>query len=243
MSDNPSPHGTVSGPPPLPSDAARGDAAWDGDRQVMTRTSEILRRSIAARATERITVAALLAALGDRAFGLVIVLLVLPTLIPGPPIPFYSLPFAAAIALVASQLARGFVRPLLPDWLLRRSVGRARLERLLLHAMPAIRRFERFAHTRPSGWTTPRGERWIGALCIAVALALAMPMPFGNTPPGLALLVLGLGLIERDSRLLAIGALAGIASVVYVGVLTAMAVLAAGLLFGAAPPLLDLLPA
>jgi hypothetical protein len=233
MSDNPSPHGTVSGPPPLPS-----DATLDRDRPGMARTSEILRRSIAARATERITVSALLAALGDRAFGLLIVLLVLPTLIPGPPIPFYSLPFAAAIALVASQLARGFVRPLLPGWLLRRSVGRARLERLLLRAMPAIRRFERFAHTRPSRWTTPRGERWIGAFCIAVALALAMPVPFGNTPPGLALLVLGLGLIERDSRLLAIGALAGAASVIYVAALSTMAVLAAGWLFGATAPLL-----
>jgi hypothetical protein len=236
MAENPSPHAAVTGSTPPP------DASQDGDRQGMARTSEILRRSIAARASDRVTVAALLATLGDRAFGLLIVLLVLPTLIPGPPVPFYSLPFAAAIALIASQLARGFARPVLPGWLLRRSVGRARLDRLIERAMPAIRRFERLAHARPSRWTTQQGERWIGGLGIAVALALAMPVPFGNTPPGLALLGLGLGLIERDGRLLAFAALAGAASVLYVGVLTATAVLAAGWMFGAAAPLLDLLP-
>jgi hypothetical protein len=238
MSEHPSPH--AAGPDPA---TPPPDAGWDGDRPGPARTSEILRRSVAARASERVTVAALLAALGDRAFGLLIVLLVLPTLIPGPPVPFYSLPFAAAIALVASQLARGFVRPELPGWLLRRSIARARLDRLLERAMPAIRRFERFAHARPSRWTTPQSERCIGGLAIAVALALAMPVPFGNTPPGLALLVLGLGLIERDSRLLAIGTLGGAAAVLSVGALTAMAVLAAGWIFGAALPVVELVPA
>jgi hypothetical protein len=160
------------------------------------------------------------------------VILVLPTLIPGPPIPGYSLVFAALIALIASQLVRGYARPMLPGWVLRRSFDRARLDALLLRAMPYVRRFERFAHARPSAWTTRQGERWIGALVIVVALALAVPVPLGNTPPGLALLAIGLGLIERDTRLLVIGALAGTASVVYVGVLTAMTVMAAERLFG-----------
>ena len=59
-----------------------------------------------------------------------------------------------------------------------------------------------------------------------------MPVPLGNTPPALALLALGLGLIERDTRLLVLGALAGVASVVYVGVLTTMTVMAADRIFG-----------
>ena len=198
----------------------------------MSSTSDLLRKSIETRRTERATVGEILMALGDRAFGLLIVLLVLPTLIPGPPIPGYSLVFALAIALVASQLARGFDQPMLPGWWLRRSFDRARLDALLTRATPYLRRFERIAHARPSRWTTRQGERWIGALSICVAIALAMPVPFGNTPPGLALLALGLGLIERDTRLLVLGALAGIASVVYVGVLSTMAVMAADRIFG-----------
>jgi hypothetical protein len=217
-----------AGPPPEA--AARCDSDAEGD---MARASEILRRSIAARTTERVSIAELLDDLGDRAFGLLIVLLTLPTLIPGPPMPGYSLPFAAAVGLVASQLARGFAHPVLPGWLLRRSFDRARLDGLLARAMPTVRRLERLIHARRSRWTTRRGERWIGALTIVVALALAMPVPFGNTPAGLALLVLGLGLIERDSRLLAIGALAGAAAVVIVAALSAMAVLAANSIFGA----------
>ncbi|MBV8169040.1 MAG: exopolysaccharide biosynthesis protein [Alphaproteobacteria bacterium] len=198
----------------------------------MARTSELLQRSIEARSAPRVSVAELMGSLGDRGFGLLIVLLVLPTLIPGPPIPFYSLPFAALIALVASQLARGHTRPDLPRFLRDRSFDRAKLDSFMIRAMPYVRRFERFAHARPSAWTTPRAERWIGALSIAVAIALAMPVPLGNTPPALSLLALGLGLIERDTRLLVIGALAGVASVIYVGVLSAMAVMAAGWIFG-----------
>jgi hypothetical protein len=195
-------------------------------------TSQLLRKSIETRHAARVTVGEILIALGDRAFGLLIVLLVLPTLIPGPPIPGYSLAFALAIALVASQLARGFDLPVLPGWWRRRSFDRARLDALLARAAPYLRHFERVAHTRPSRWTTRQGERWIGALVIAVALALAVPVPLGNTPPGLALLVLGVGLIERDGRLLGLGAIAGIASVLYVAVITTATVFAAGWILG-----------
>jgi hypothetical protein len=197
----------------------------------VTSTSRLLRRSLETRRTARATLGEILEALGDRAFGLLIVLLVLPTLIPGPPIPGYSLIFAAAIALIASQLARGFDQPVLPAWWLRRSFDRARLDALLIRATPYLRRFERVAHARPTLLTTRRGERWIGALAIAVAAALAVPVPLGNTPPGLALLVIGIGLIERDGRLLAVGALAGVAAVLYVAGITAATVLAAQQIF------------
>ena len=211
-----------------PRDAAPGRRVGLG----VGNTSELLRRSIETRRTERATVGEILAALGDRAFGIMIVLLVLPTLIPGPPIPGYSFAFAVAIALVASQLARGFDQPVLPGWWLRRSFNRAWLDAVLRRAAPFLKRVERVAHTRPSRWTTRQGERRIGGLVIAVAAALAVPVPLGNTPPGLALLVLGIGLIERDGRLLAAGVLAGFASVLYVTGLTAFAVFAAGWALG-----------
>lgn len=216
--------------PPVmpPSDA---DAAPEPDGG-MARTSDLLQRSIESHSAPRVSVAELMGTLGDRGFGLLIVILVLPNLIPGPPIPGFSLVFAAGIALIASQMVRAFARPELPQWLRKRSFDRAKLDAMLTRAMPYLRRFERFAHARPSVWTTKRGERWIGLVVIATALALAVPVPLGNTPPALALLALGLGLIERDTRLLVIGAFAGVASVAYVGVLTAMTVIAAERLFG-----------
>lgn len=247
---------TVPGDGTRRQETARGAAASDAAEPVrderltdgiMTdgagpaaRTSELLQRSVELHDADRISVAELLDALGDRAFGLLIVLLVLPNLIPGPTIPGYSLIFATGIALVASQMVRGFVRPRLPRWCLRRSFDRARLRALLARAMPYLRRLERYAHARPSRWTTPGAERWIAALAIAVAIALAIPVPLGNTPPALALLVLGMGLIERDSRLLVAGVIGGIAAVIYVGVLSAVAVEAADWIFGTGAPLLPI---
>ena len=57
---------------------------------------------------DRFAVADLLAALGDQGFGLLILLLALPNVVPGPMIPGFSVPFAIGIALLGLQLAVGW---------------------------------------------------------------------------------------------------------------------------------------
>src|SRR5258706_6458833 len=121
--EKPKPHAAV--PPMMPPHDAAATPAWDDGG--MARTSDLLQRSIEARQAERVSVGELLGTLGDRGFGLLIALLTFPPLIPGPPIPGFSLVFAGLIALIGSQLVRGLARPELPDWALRRSFDRARL--------------------------------------------------------------------------------------------------------------------
>jgi hypothetical protein len=198
----------------------------------MTRTSDILERFVHTATAERISLGALIAALGDRAFGLMIILLVLPNLIPGPTIPGYSLVFGAVIALLAQQMLRGFPGPSLPVWFLKRSVARKHLARLVDWSLPWLRRLERHVAERPGMLTSPAADRWLPLLFLLLAIALALPLPFGNTPPALALIVLSVGLLERDSRMLMIGVAAGILSLLYVGGLLVLAITAADVVFG-----------
>src|SRR5581483_2161473 len=143
---------------------------------------------------ERLAVADLLRALGDQGFGLLILLLALPNVVPGPVIPGFSVPFAIGIALLGLQLAIGWHAPRLPGWLKRLSIERRRFERFVLRTEPVLLRLERWLRPRPSGLTEGPGERLVGISLIALSLILALPVPFGNAPMGLGIIIIALGL-------------------------------------------------
>ena len=103
-----------------------------------------LRRLAAEHQSERFAVADLLAALGDQGFGLLILLLALPNVVPGPMIPGFSVPFAVGIAALGLQLALGWHAPRLPGWLKRLSIERRRFERFVIRTEPMLLRLERW---------------------------------------------------------------------------------------------------
>jgi len=164
---------------------------------------------------ERLAVADLLRALGDQGFGLLILLLALPNVVPGPVIPGFSVPFAIGIALLGLQLAIGWHAPRLPGWLKRLSIERRRFERFVLRTEPVLLRLERWLRPRPSGLTEGPGERLVGISLIALSLILALPVPFGNAPMGLGIIIIALGLLEGDGRALTIGLAAGLAAALW----------------------------
>jgi hypothetical protein len=50
-----------------------------------------------------------------------------------------------------------------------------------------------------------RHEWWIGLVCLYLSLLLLLPIPFLNFPPALCLVVLALGMVQRDGLVAAIG--------------------------------------
>jgi hypothetical protein len=164
-----------------------------------------LRRLAEEHRGERFAAADLLTALGDQGFGLLILLLALPNVVPGPMIPGFSVPFAIGIAVLGLQLAMGWHSPRLPSWLKRLSIERRRFERFVLRTEPVLLRLERWLRPRPSGLTEGPGERLVGVSLIALSLILALPVPFGNAPMSLGIIIIALGLLEGDGRALLIG--------------------------------------
>lgn len=47
-------------------------------------------------------------------------------------------------------------------------------------------------------------------MCLLLALVIALPIPFGNLPPALCVLLIALGMIQKDGVLAAIGFGAGL---------------------------------
>ena len=109
------------------------------------RTSEVLTK-LAAEPGERLSVAAIFANLGDRAFGLSIVILGLPAAVPmPPPIPLIC---AALLLALAVQMIFGRKTPWAPRALLAKSVAQSDVRRVAARVVPLVQRLER--------WTRPR---------------------------------------------------------------------------------------
>jgi len=171
------------------------------------RTSQIL-LALASQPGERLTVRQIMAVLQDRAFALLIVLLGLPNCLPmPPPIPLVC---GLLLALVAIQIVFGREAPWLPRQLMNRSVARSDVERAVARAIPVFRRLERISRPRMTFLDTPFSMRLMGAVILVLALGLLFAPPFvGQIPLGLAVCLVGLGLVERDGLVIVGGLVIG----------------------------------
>jgi len=171
------------------------------------RTSQIL-LALASQPGERLTVRQIMAVLQDRAFALLIVLLGLPNCLPmPPPIPLVC---GLLLALVAIQITFGREAPWLPRQLLNRSVARTDVEKAVGRAIPVFRRLERISRPRMTFLDTPLSMRLMGAVILILALGLLFAPPFvGQIPLGLAVCLVGLGLVERDGLVIMGGLVIG----------------------------------
>ncbi|MBB3018367.1 hypothetical protein FHR70_001407 [Microvirga lupini] len=171
------------------------------------RTSQIL-LALASQPGERLTVREIMAVLQDRAFALLIVLLGLPNCLPmPPPIPLVC---GLLLALVAVQIVFGREAPWLPRQLMNRSMARTDVERAVGRAVPVFRRLERISRPRMTFLDTPLAMRLMGAVILILSLGLLFAPPFvGQIPLGLAVCLVGLGLVERDGFVVVGGLLIG----------------------------------
>jgi len=171
------------------------------------RTSQIL-LALASQSGERLTVRDIMSVLQDRAFALLIVLLGLPNCLPmPPPIPLIC---GLLLGLVAIQIVFGRDVPWLPRQLMNRSLARTDVERAVARAMPVFRKLERFTRPRMTFLDSPLSTRLMGVVILVMALGLLFAPPFvGQIPLGLAVCLVGLGLVERDGLVIIGGLMIG----------------------------------
>jgi hypothetical protein len=170
------------------------------DAKISTLLAELARGN-----TPRVAVGEMLDQLRERGFALLILLLALPNAIPGPAVPGLSTLTGVPLALLALQLALGRIEPRLPDWIRRKSVPRPAFQGLVTRARPWLQRLEAIVRPRMLHLTSRHGERLIGAWMVVAALFLCLPIPLGNLPMAVGLMILAIGLMERDGVALLIG--------------------------------------
>ncbi len=158
----------------------------------------------------------LLDAFSERAFGLFLLVAVLPAFLP--------LPAGAGavsgplVALAGVQLLLQAEHPWLPRWLQRRPVATASIEALQARLAKPLAWLERVSHPRWQAMIDhPAAKAVTGLLLLVLGLVLALPIPLTNYPFGLILVLYAVALIERDGLSMAIAWGLGLGQLVLLG--------------------------
>lgn len=193
-------------------------------KPIRRRLSRRLVRAARGPGPEDVALEALIETLGERSFAWALVLFALVNMVPMPI--GANMITAIPLILVTAQMALGLPQMWLPEFVMRRQVNRRSFQKLVLRLGPLIRPIERMLRPRHTYLFAPRRERAVALLLLAVALALFVPIPLSGYLPAGALLVAGVGLVERDGLVLLAGLGLGVVSI---GVTAAMgAALVAG---------------
>lgn len=154
----------------------------------------------------------------ERAFGLMILILAIPCLVPA----LYGVPqiVGIPILILAGQMLIGRVEPWLPQAVLNRRVPKAWLDRMADFAVKRMGWFERLARPRLAVFAHGWAERAAALFMIIATLTIVLPMT--NTVPSVALTLMSVGLIQRDGLFVVAGAAvatawAGLLAVVGIG--------------------------
>ncbi|NSX34689.1 exopolysaccharide biosynthesis protein [Brevundimonas vesicularis] len=161
--------------------------------------------------------------LDERAYGLLILLLSIPCLVPG----LYGVPQVVGliVILLAGQMLVGREEPWLPRWFLNLRCKGSWLKAMADFAETKLSWIDRLSRPRLRRFADGPGEKLAAVFMILATVTIVMPLT--NTIPSIALALLSVGLIQRDGLFV----LAGCA--VTTVWLTILGAVATGLLLGA----------
>ena len=153
-----------------------------------------------ARERERMSVADLRHALGERGFAPFLVIPALISFTPLAGIPFLPSGMALLVMLVAAQRVAGIKEVWLPEILLRRGVGSRSLLGALEFARPGARLLDKVLRHRLGVMTSEPAIRLMGVMCIAAAATVILLelIPFLGATAWAAIALFGLSLFSRD---------------------------------------------
>jgi len=152
----------------------------------------------------------LLDLLGDRSMASGLLLLTIPQVLPIPL--FLSNLLALPILILTVQMAMGREIPWLPASLIDRPIWRSRLDQICARVVPPLRYLERFIRPRMPR-VLSNGGNLIGLACVAISLVSVAPLPFTGWVPGWALLLIAIGLLQRDGLVVLIGLAIGMIAI------------------------------
>ncbi len=177
--------------------------------------SDDLNQALGPHHTE-VTVGNVLDAVSKKGFGLLLILLALPSALPVPAAG-YSTPFGLMLCLLGGQMLVGRRVPWLPGRARALTLSPKLRQRLCAGGTRAARLLERFVRPRIGALTGKTGQRAFAVIIILMSLLMCLPIPSTNTFPAAVIFLIGIGLAERDGLVCLLSLLVGVLAVaVYV---------------------------
>jgi hypothetical protein len=139
----------------------------------------------------------------ERGFGLFLILMAIPMLIPMPP--GTSGPIGLLYALLGSQMIAGRAIPWLPERMRRYRLSVRVVQLLQTRGVSTLEKIERLSRPRLHALENPVMLRVTGFAVVFIGVILSLPLPFMNSIPAVPVLVFGIGLMNRDGVFLLMG--------------------------------------
>lgn len=175
-----------------------------------TKTSDVILSLIDRCQSPPITLRILTERMGDRTFGMLLILLSIFNIIP-----FVSLFAGLLIMLLGGQMIIGRTTVWLPRIILDRQLHTKSVIKALQIFEPRVRGIERYLRPRLQFTEASIVDRLNGLLIVFLGMIIALPIPLTNIAPAILLVVMGLGLLERDGLVQLCAAIIG--TVLFIG--------------------------
>lgn len=140
----------------------------------------------------------ILQALGERAFGVVLLFFALPSALPFSTIPGVSVIFSVPILLFSCQMVFARKTLWLPKTIAEHTIHQKNISKIIHATVPYLIKIEYFLKPRWSFMTCRLMEIINGTIIFCLAILLMLPIPFSNFIFAALLITFSLGLIEKD---------------------------------------------
>jgi len=190
-------------------------------RNPEVRLSEALETTRAAVSGHVVTLRELLGLVGEQGLLVFCAILAMPFLLPVT-LPFMSTALGMPMLLIGAAVVLNRV-PWLPDRLLDHALPSGTVQHILERAAHAADRFEHLVRPRLLVMTgTAFANSVNGVVLVIAVLALMAPLPlvpFANTTPAIGVILLCLGMAERDGVVILLGHVVTLLAAIFVGTL------------------------
>ncbi|EGQ8174229.1 exopolysaccharide biosynthesis protein [Vibrio vulnificus] len=161
-----------------------------------SRTSDVIVELINQAQSPGITLRNLTDRLGDRTFGMLLMLIALFNVLP-----LVSIIGGILIATLGVQMILGRRKAWLPSVILDRELPNEKVQAILRTFEPKVRKLEQYIYPRIQYMEAPVVDQVNGCIILLLGLLISLPFPFTNIAPAFVVMIMGLGLMERDGLL------------------------------------------
>ncbi|HCR85841.1 MAG TPA: sugar transporter [Alphaproteobacteria bacterium] len=161
------------------------------------RTTDLLKEIADNASNEAITLHEFNEKLGDRSFGLGLLIFGLLN-----NLPLLSAIFSIPVVVISIQMILGLKQIKLPKFLENKTFDERALSKIINKILPSIKIIEVFIKPRLDFMTSPFIERIAGVICMILGVIIFLPFPGANLLPSVCVCLIAAAILEKDGVLM-----------------------------------------
>ena len=146
---------------------------------------------------ENPSIGELMESIGDKGFGLLLIILSLPSALPVPAVG-YSTPFGICMVIIAAQIFIGRKQVKLPGRLKKIRIPLKMVQSITGFAIHFLKRTEKLIKPRQRWIHSRFGHSILSVTIFAMAFFMILPIPGTNTLPAMIIFIIGISIAEED---------------------------------------------